>query len=131
MYVCDCTLQFTDNKCRETSATKRKKRTAINNELIIRGANADEVYFSRGRKYIFTCDLKEFRTLKLFKCNKQQHVTLKHWRRQLRPIVTHRKENFLLASINSPAPYLAPPPTLPALLLNPFHSTEQRDFFGM
>ena len=67
----------------------------------------------------------------LVKCSEEQHVTPKHCRRQLRPIVTPGKENFLPASINFPAPYLAPPTTLLALLLNPFHSTGQRDFFGM
>lgn len=108
---------------RKQTLQNDKNRIALNKELINRGANANEVYFSRGRKYIFTCDLKEFRALKLFKCIKQQHVTLKHCPRQLRPIVTHRKENFLPASISFPAPYLVPSPTLPALLLNPFHST--------
>jgi len=56
MYMCWCFMCVILHSSLKASNVENqalqndKNRTAINNKLIILGANSDEVYFSRGRK---------------------------------------------------------------------------------
>ena len=124
MYVCDCTLQFTGSKCRETSATKRQKENCYKWVNNLRRKCRRSVFFARQEinLYVWSKRISRFKAF-------QMQSTATHHTETLptsAPSYSYSQKRKLSSSVNEfPGALSCPSPNPPGSIIKSisFHRT--------